>query len=107
LQEFEADFLQTLERVVAVFGDHAFQRWQPEKDTWRRQVLASLFDAQMLGTRGLDLARLRERRDAILDDFKSLFVDEEFRKSIDSATNTPTYFKERIARLRQLFLAHM
>jgi hypothetical protein len=92
----KTDFLNTLEVVRSCFGEHAFHRWQPERSNWRHQVLASLFDAQMLACRGLDPVKCSLRSSSIQKSFKSLFGLSEFRKSIDSATNTPSYFRYRI-----------
>ena len=80
--------------VEAAFGEHSFQRWMPEKRIWRRQVLASLYDAQMFACK--DLSTERMNKDRILVTMKSLFENIEFRKFIDSATNTPGFFQARI-----------
>jgi hypothetical protein len=96
LKSAEQDFDSTLEAVAAAFGAHPFQRWVPQKRTWRQQVLASLFDAQMLATRGRDPKQLRANNRAIQKGLKKLFSDAEFRESIDAATNTPALFRRRI-----------
>jgi hypothetical protein len=96
LVELRNDFTSTLEAVAAAFGQSTFRRWQPDKATWRKQVLASLFDAQMFACRGRDAAQLRGKQNEILEAFKNLFKDEPFRTSIDAATNTPSFFKRRI-----------
>lgn len=96
LNDAKNDFVQTLECVEVAFGDHSFQRWTPGTSTWRRQVLASLFDAEMFACQGRDPADLVNHRDAILSGMKALFGDEDFRKTIDAATNTPGLFRARI-----------
>jgi len=103
--ELQDSFTTTLESVVAVFDDHAFQRWMPEKGSagdWRRHALASLFDAQMFGLQGYAPDELRPHKEIIIRRFKRLFSDQDFRKSIDAATNTPSLFKERIRTVRSL-----
>ena len=104
LREARKDFLQTLEMVKEVFGDHAFQRWEPEKERWRSQVLAALFDAEMFACRGFSPRDFQGKDQQITKQFKKLFSDSEFRKSIDAATNTPTLFKQRIATVKKLLL---
>lgn len=94
LEELKNDFLNTVNVVEAAFGEHSFQRWMPEKRIWRRQVLASLYDAQMFACK--DLSTERMNKDRILVTMKSLFENIEFRKFIDSATNTPGFFQARI-----------
>jgi hypothetical protein len=73
LMAAKADFENTLESVKAAFGDHAFNRWVPDKGAWRQQVLASLFDAEMLAARGKDPNALRERKQSIENRMKDLF----------------------------------
>lgn len=96
LKELRDDFLKTLDVVDACFDGNAFNRWQPEKGTWRRQVLASLYDAQMFACQGRDPDVARGRKDILTEELKKLFEAEEFRRAIDAATNTPSYFRARI-----------
>lgn len=99
LREAEADFLHTLGNVHAALGDNAFRRWVPEASTWRRQVLASLYDAQMFAMRGRDPRRIAKRRASIEEGVKALFSDGEFRAAIDAATNTPKLLRTRVRML--------
>lgn len=102
LAERKEDFLATLGVVKAAFGEHAFQRWMPERDLWRRQVVAALYDAQMFACRGLDAAVVGTHRDAILNRTRELFDDDDFRKAVDAATNTPALFRTRIRKVKEL-----
>jgi len=102
LDEMRRDFLQTLDVVEACFGDNAYQRWVPERQQWRQQILASLYDAQMFGCRGFAVAQVRPKREAIVQGLQQLFSNSDFRKAVDAATNTPTYFKTRIRMIRQM-----
>jgi hypothetical protein len=102
LAGLRAEFLTTLGVVTSVFDDHSFHRWMPEKNAWRHHVLAALYDAQMFSCQYFDSEDLVPCKEEIIRRFKNLFLDDGFRRSIDAATNTPTYFKERIRRLRQL-----
>ena len=99
LEELRLDFTTTLNCVQAAFGANTFRRWQPAKDSWRKQVLAALYDAQMFACRGRDAQNLGLKQKKIVSAFRKLFDDESFRTSIDAATNTPSYFKHRIDRL--------
>ena len=98
-------FLRTLSLVEAAFGAHAFRRWSPERATWRDQVVASLFDAEMFGVEGGVADDLRSRQDAIIAGVQHLFSDADFRKSIDAATNTPALFRARIASVQGVITA--
>lgn len=102
LVELKADFVATLRTVEAAFGSHAFQRYLPAKRTWRKQVLASLYDAEMFACRGRSVRTLRQSHDKILVGLRRLFSDRDFRQSIDAATNTPRLFRYRIERLNAL-----
>jgi hypothetical protein len=98
-------FLTTLRAVEAAFGDFAFRRWVPEKGTWRDQVLASLFDAEMLAAQDWRPEQLAPHRAQIVAGLQELFTDKDFRKSIDAATNTPALFRARILAIRSLLEA--
>jgi len=102
LAEMREDFLSTLKAVKAAFGEHAFRRWVPDSQSWRRQVLAALFDAEMFACRGLDCEVLVQNQAAILDGLKALFGDSQFLKAIDAATNTPGLFRHRIEAMRKM-----
>jgi hypothetical protein len=101
LTEVKKDFLNTINIVEACFGEHAFKRWLPERKLWRQQVLASLYDAQMFACRGLGTEKLLAKRRNILSALQGLFSNNEFRKSIDAATNAPGLFRTRIMMVRE------
>lgn len=96
------DFLRTVDVVAAGFGENAFRRWLPDRNAWRNQALAALFDAQMFSCRGRDAATMFQHQRAIVEEYKELFSNAEFRKAIDSATNAPTSFRTRINMLSSL-----
>jgi hypothetical protein len=102
LAELQADFVGTLETVEAAFGAHAFRRYTPETKTWRRPILAALFDAQMFACMSLTPTQVSNHGQKIADTYRRLFSDHEFRRSIDAATNTPALFKQRIELTRGL-----
>lgn len=95
-------FFSTLDKVYSVFGDNCFHRWQPEKNAWRKQVLASLFDAQMLALQDFSKSDLVASQISIVEGFKDLFNEKEFKRSVDANTNTPSYLRIRVARLKSL-----
>jgi hypothetical protein len=99
-EEVEQDFLSTVAVVRAAFGEYAFRRWVPEKGQWRRQVLASLYDAEMFACRAHSVGEVENHQNAIMKDMKALFSDDDFRKSIDSATNAPASFRYRISAIK-------
>lgn len=100
-QDAEKEFMQTLAIVDAVWGENAFRRWNPERDKWRNLILASLFDAQMIASKGIELERVREKRDEIIAKFQQLFENDDFQKSIRASV--PDYFKYRIQAVKNIF----
>ncbi len=95
-------FVSTMAAVEAAFGDHAFQRWVPQRKAWRQQVLASLYDAEMFAAQGKDPVELSAKRKPIESELKKLFSNTEFREAIDAATNTPALFRRRIAMMKEM-----
>lgn len=100
IQEARADFMKTIEVVDAIWGENAFRRWNPERGKWRNVILASLFDAQMIASRGIDVDTIRPKREEIVAHFQQLFVNEEFQKTIRASV--PEYFKLRIQTVKNI-----
>lgn len=57
VESFRASFYHALDVVEAAFGGHAFARYVAEKGRWRNQVVASVYDAQMLASKPYDALR--------------------------------------------------
>jgi len=102
IEELRRDFLHTLSVVEACFGEHAFQRWVPERGLWRQPILASLYDAEMFACRELTVAKVLPKKDEIIEGLKDLFQDKDFRKAIDAQTNTPSYFRTRVIKTKEM-----
>ena len=95
LKELKRDFLDTLERVHSVFGADSFRRWLPHKNTWNRQVMAAMFDAQMFS-----FYRLKPSANQVSElkkECKKLFIENpKFVQSVDSGTNAKASLKHRV-----------
>ena len=102
LAELRASFVRALELVDAAFGEHAFERWQPDKKRWRRQVVAAVYDAQMLGGSEFAAEEVGDRSGEILEGLQKLFGQKRFRESTEAATNAPKAFEYRITSVRRL-----
>ncbi len=102
ISELRQAFLKTIDVAEQCFGDHAFRRWLPDGKQWKKQVLASLFDAQMFACQDFTPEQVQSRQDHILCAFQELFLDDDFRKAIDAATNTPTFFTNRIKMVKEM-----
>jgi hypothetical protein len=102
LAELKTKFNNTIKVVTSVFGEHSFQRWMPDRHDWRRQVVASLYDAEMFAFQYFTEEELQPHIGTIISNFQELFSDDGFRRSIDAATNSSTFFKERIRAVKGL-----
>ncbi|WP_182872946.1 DUF262 domain-containing protein [Microbispora sp. H10670] len=102
VEECRAAFRSAARKARAAFGDCAFQRWSPEKQQWRRQVLASLYDAEIFAVADFSENALRGERGGIIEGVKELFENSMFRRAVDAATNTPSYFRDRISMMQDM-----
>lgn len=102
VEDLRDDFLYTLDMVDEAFGEFAFRRWIPEKQQWRGVILASLYDAEMLGIRGFTDNEIAGRGAEIIEGLKQLFLEPDFRRSIDAATNAVASFRYRVQRVSDL-----
>lgn len=96
-------FVETIERVEAIWGDYAFRR--PDGNGWRDQTLAGMYDAQMLATGMLSqhaFSRAVEQRDAIIALTRELFRDYDFDQAVRTGTNTPARIYYRVQRMREV-----
>ncbi|MBW4704049.1 DUF262 domain-containing protein [Micromonospora sp. RL09-050-HVF-A] len=100
VEELRSAFRESVRKSMAAFGEYAYRRWMPEKQTWRKPVLAAAFDAEIFAVQDFDISKLELNQDALITGVKELFSDPTFRSAIDSATNTPSYFRERIRLVR-------
>jgi hypothetical protein len=97
LLELRQDFIRSIRACEKLWGDHAFQR--PDKDGWRAQALAGLYDAEMVAVSLLSDAELNElfrRSEEVVEMTRALFADSEFEGAVRTGTNTPARIKLRI-----------
>lgn len=108
LKKMSRVFRATLDAVEAAFGDFAFRRWVPAKvgekrtikETWHRNILVALYDAEMIACSGYKVADLLPFQDELIEMKQVLCADPLFESQIIGATNTPSYFIGRIKRLQ-------
>lgn len=106
LQDLEAEFLRTLDVVQCAFGENAFERWQPEKQRWRHQVVAALYDAEMLAAQSFERRQLDGKRNEIISGLQGLFRTKKFREATEAATNARKAFEYRVTAVRRLLNRH-
>ena len=100
-----APFSQAIERTGYLWGDVAFQRWDGQR--WRQQMLAGLFDAQMIAATLLSSAQanaLAERQHDVINETKKLFEDSDFEESVRLGTNTPARLRYRVGAVRDMLI---
>lgn len=102
VDELRKDFIATIELIQEGFGEHAFRRFLPESGRWRKQILASLFDAEMFAIQGIDATRIRGQQPQITTQLSQLFEKEEFVSSISAATNNIGNFRTRVREVKDM-----
>ncbi|MEH0970251.1 DUF262 domain-containing protein [Micromonospora sp. CPCC 205546] len=105
VEKLRTSFRQAVQKSVAAFGEYAYRRWMPEKNLWRKPVLASAFDAEIFGVQDFEVHKLEQKQAELIAGVKELFNRPDFRVAIDSATNTPSYFRDRIRHVRDMTAA--
>jgi len=97
-------FNRTLNGCENVWGEAAFKR--PVENGWRDQMLAGMYDAQMLSISFLSrtqVGTLVSRATQILEATQNLFLeDTEFEEAVRRATNTPSRIRYRVRRMIEL-----
>lgn len=102
VDELRVAFQHALDVVEAAFGHRAFSRYMADKARWRNQVVAAVYDAQMLSSQGYDADRLGGRHERVLEELEKLFSDTKFREATEAATNAKSSFEFRIDAMGKL-----
>ncbi|WP_200895449.1 DUF262 domain-containing protein [Kitasatospora griseola] len=98
-----SSFQRALDACESIWGDFAFKR--PDGGGWRDQMLAGMFDAQMVAISLADdkrIASLGSRRDEVLQKTRELFSDATFDNSVRVSTNTATRVFYRIDKVWEM-----
>lgn len=99
----ELKFKSTAERCERIWGKFSFRR--PEKEIWRDQMLAGMYDAQMIAAYQVSeevAERAKLYREEVLSQTRKLFQDPEFDKAVRTGTNTPQRIRYRVNRMREM-----
>ncbi|WP_375170301.1 DUF262 domain-containing protein [Marinobacter sp.] len=104
VHELRNIFLFSIDGCQKIWGDFAFQK--PLNDGWRDQLIAPLFDAQMVAVSLLSEKRISElesNNKAVLEATRDLYEkDSEFHKSVTQATGDSLAIRNRVSKLKQL-----
>ncbi|MER5739788.1 DUF262 domain-containing protein [Streptomyces roseolus] len=96
-------FLRALSACERIWGPFAFKR--PEGGGWRDQMLAGMYDAQMVAVSLVDDKRIEsliQKRDGVVIRTRELFDDRLFNEAVRLSTNTPSRVAYRINKVLQL-----
>jgi len=101
LEALRGLFRRTLEDCENVWGEAAFKR--PVESGWRDQMLAGMYDAQMLSISFLTKAQVEKlvsEARPVIEATRDLFLeDKEFEEAVRRATNTPSRIRYRVRRM--------
>ncbi|SES41050.1 Protein of unknown function DUF262 [Tranquillimonas rosea] len=103
--ELVRPFRDAILRCQSIWGDRAFKR--PDGTGWRDQMLAGLYDAQMLSIVSLSDEQFNsatERRQEVVEQTRTLFQDDEFDKSVRAGTNTPARIRYRVQKTKEILV---
>lgn len=106
LNQIIRPFAVATDRVNAMWGENAFQRWDGQR--WRQQALAGLYDAQMIAASLLTDAQVKTisgKRDQLLEATKNLFSFSDFEEAVRLGTNTPSRIRARIDQTYNMLLS--
>lgn len=98
INKMRSHFTRSIDACERIWGNKAFHR--PSGDSWRDQLLAGMYDAQMLAVSELsdqDISRLANNSLNVLNRTRDLFSnDPEFEQSVRQGTNTPSRIVYRV-----------
>lgn len=106
LAELERSFTNALEVCSAIWGQNAFRR-PVDRNSWRDQTLAGMYDAQMLAVDLLTEAQQRgaiSKRVEVVAATRSRFNSREFEQAVRVATNTPSSVRLRVREMHSVLL---
>ncbi|KKI99431.1 DUF262 domain-containing protein [Prochlorothrix hollandica] len=101
VQELRESFNYSIQRCQRIWGEHSFQK--PLNSGWREQLIAPLFDAQMVAVSLLSQERisgLERAQAAVLNATRALYEnDAEFHKSVSQSTGDSLAIRNRVSKL--------
>ena len=97
-------FKYSVEGCQKIWGDFAFQK--PLNNGWRDQLIAPLFDAQMVAVSLLSedrILELEKNNEVVLEATRDLYEnDPEFHKAVTQATGDTLAIRNRVSKLKQM-----
>ena len=103
LMDYARSFTVAIEACENIWGEEAFKR--PDLDRWRDQLLAGMYDAEMVAIDQVPLdvrSAASERSSLVKAETRTLFNDPLFDQAVRQGTNTPRRIIYRIEALIEL-----
>jgi Protein of unknown function DUF262 len=102
LKKLEQEFIQSLEKVRAIFGPYAFRKFS-ERHGRRSPLNKALFEVWTVSVRNYDRGKLMLNKDKIIDEFLELLSPlENFSRSISSGTSSSWAVNTRFSAIEKL-----
>ncbi|EOD53672.1 hypothetical protein G113_18374 [Aeromonas molluscorum 848] len=99
-------FTKSLNACQNIWGQHAFEK--PQNGGWRDQLIAPLYDAQMVAVSLLDDERLEylaQNSTAVLLETVKLYSDDaDFLKSVSQATGDTIAIRTRVSKMYDMLV---
>jgi hypothetical protein len=105
LEEYRVATERALAMCEALWGSRAFKR--PEGVSWRDQLLAGMFDAEMVAVDRLtegQRATLMKHSAEVVEETRKLFKDYDFDMAVRQGTNTPSRIIYRINKVYDMLV---
>jgi hypothetical protein len=106
VKDTKSKFIDAITRCEKLWGTYAFKR--PDGPGWRDQMLAGMYDAQMLATSLISAKtfdKAAKDMDVVRDRTRELFADQEFEEAVRTGTNTPARIKYRVSKMKEMLQA--
>jgi Protein of unknown function DUF262 len=104
VNKYRIQFNSAIDICERIWGEHAFQK--PISSGWQNQLIAPLFDAQMVAVSLLGrgkVAYLVSNQLAVLDRTRNLYEnDKAFSKSVSQATGDSLAIRNRVAKMLEM-----
>jgi len=86
IEELKKVFLETIEKVNVVFGDKAFRRFDPNKNSWENRINRAIYDVIMLSFDKIVKEDIEKEKDNILKIFKEICSNKDFYDAVTTWT---------------------
>ena len=94
IEELENKFNDTINKVYEVFGANAFRKWN--NDGFEKKLNRAIMDVIMIGFEKYSFEEVKDKKDKIVELYKSVLKDQEFALSVTQATSDTKAIEKRM-----------